>query len=92
MILMRRPTVLLSLPVLALTVMATAAMAQQGPGGQINPGRDCQTVVACKFAKSGSYRGCISAYSCRVCKLVASRCNVGASSRKCQEFRCSWGA
>lgn len=71
---------------------ATTAAAQEGPGGAINPGRDCQTVVQCRFTKGGSYRGCISAYSCRVCKLVSARCTVGQVGRKCREFRCSWGA
>ncbi len=67
------------------------ASAQQGPGGALNPERDCQTVVQCRFAKGGSYRGCISAYSCRVCRLVTARCDVGAARSKCQQFRCSWG-
>lgn len=71
---------------------ASQATAQVGPGGMVNPGRDCQTVVQCRFTKGGSYRGCISAYSCRVCKLVAARCSVGQVGRTCRAFRCSWGA
>jgi hypothetical protein len=46
------------------------ATAQIGPGGLINPGRDCQTVRQCQFGRKGLYRGCISAYSCRICELV----------------------
>lgn len=73
-------------------VILSPVSAQEGPGGSINPGRDCQTVVQCRFTKGGSYRGCISAYSCRVCKLVSARCSVGQVGRTCREFRCSWGA
>lgn len=76
----------------ASALAVSPAWAQEGPGGAINPGRDCQTVVQCRFAKGGSYRGCISAYSCRSCKLVSARCSVGQVGRKCREFRCSWGA
>lgn len=89
---MRRLTMI---AVLALAATATAVPrveAQEGPGGAINPGRDCQTVVQCRFTKGGSYRGCISAYSCRVCKLVSARCSVGQGGRTCRAFRCSWGA
>jgi hypothetical protein len=85
------PTAVLGLAIAVLALTAPAA-AQQGPGGLVNPQRDCQTVVSCRFAKGGSYRGCISAYSCRVCRLVADRCSVGAVAGKCQRFRCSWGA
>jgi hypothetical protein len=46
------------------------ARAQEGPGGYLNPGRDCQTITTCRFQKGGSYRGCLSSYSCRVCKFV----------------------
>lgn len=83
-----------AVPVLALALLAQTApvAAQQGPGGLINPQRDCQTVVQCRFTKGGSYRGCISAYSCRVCRLVADRCAVGVARRTCQRLRCSWGA
>ncbi len=66
-----------------------AASAQQG-GGNNNPGRDCQVVRTCNFAKNGAVRGCLSSYTCRTCKLVAAKCDVGGR-RKCQEFVCSWG-
>lgn len=89
---MRRQMLGGAVAVIAVAAMASLAQAQQGPGGQVNPERDCQTVVACNFTKGGSYRGCISAYSCRVCKLVTARCTVGSAQKRCQEFRCSWGA
>lgn len=72
--------------------MLHGASAQEGPGGLINPQRDCQTIVNCQFSKGGSYRGCISSYSCRVCRLVSARCRPGFTGRVCREMRCSWGA
>lgn len=80
---------------LATALMVTSAapvMAQEGPGGLINPGRDCQTVTNCRFAKGGRFRGCVSSFSCRVCRFVTSRCKIGAKSGKCRRLRCSWGS
>lgn len=72
---------------------AQPSFAQQGPNGQINPERDCQTIRTCNFQRNGSIRGCISSYSCRTCRLVPARCSIGAaSSRVCREMRCNWGA
>lgn len=69
------------------------ALAQEGPGGTIVPQRDCQSIVTCRFAKGGSYRGCISSYSCRVCNFVPAKCTIGRSRGKvCNRLRCSWGA
>lgn len=75
-------------------LMASSApvFAQQGPGGLINPQRDCQTVLTCNFAKGGSYRGCLSSYSCRSCDFVTSKCAIaGARGKVCRRLRCSWG-
>jgi len=71
---------------------ASNAMAQAGPGGLVSPQRDCQTIVNCQFTKGGSYRGCISSYSCRVCRFVAARCTPGLAGRVCTKVRCTWGA
>ena len=82
-----------AIALVAVLIAATSfqsAVAQEGPGGLINPGRDCQTVTTCRFAKGGSYRGCVSSYSCRVCRFVSSRCQVGNKSRNCRKLRCSW--
>jgi len=80
------------LPLLYLAAGATASVsfAQAGPGGSINPGRDCQTITTCQFKKGGSYRGCLSSYSCRVCRFVPANCQIGKSKR-CSEVRCTWG-
>jgi hypothetical protein len=64
---------------------------QVGPGGAINPGRDCQTIRRCQFTRGGSFRGCISAYACRTCVPVASGCTISGRERVCREFQCSWG-
>jgi hypothetical protein len=77
------------------TVLMVAAprmvAAQEGPGGLIDPGRDCQTVTTCRFVKGGSYRGCVSSYSCRVCRFVSSKCTIGGVGRICRRLRCTWG-
>ena len=77
---------------LAISLMAaSSASAQQGPGGAINPNRDCQTLLTCNYAKGGRFRGCVSSYSCRRCSFVAARCSIGGSWRKvCRELRCDW--
>ena len=62
--------------------------AQEGPGGLLNPQRDCQTITTCNFRKGGSYRGCLSSYSCKVCKFVRVSCGTG---RVCERMRCGWG-
>ncbi|MCC7252964.1 hypothetical protein [Hyphomicrobium sp.] len=78
--------------VLSAAVMTSATgFAQEGPGGSINPGRDCQTIVTCRFTKGGSYRGCLSSYSCRVCRFEASSCVIGGTRRRCHKSVCTWG-
>ncbi len=68
----------------------TGASAQTAPG-LANQGRDCQTVRTCNFSRSGAVRGCLSSYTCRTCRLVASRCQIGALRGPCQKMSCSWG-
>jgi len=67
------------------------ALAQEGPGGLINPQRDCQTIRSCNFEPGGSYRGCVSSYSCKVCRFVKVACKDGRRGT-CQRLRCGWGA
>ena len=76
--------------VLAVGLLASAqpAAAQQAPG--VNPGRDCQTIRTCNFARNGAVRGCLSSFTCRTCRLVPARCTLAGRTR-CQEFVCSWG-
>jgi hypothetical protein len=82
---------------LALALMASGALITLGgaearaqPAG-LNVGRDCQVVRTCNFGRSGSYRGCLSSFTCRVCRFVPARCYVDGSQRVCQRMRCSWG-
>jgi len=82
------------LPFLILITMGAAAplRAQQAVG--IDPGRDCQTILTCNYSKGGAYRGCLSSYTCRVCRLQRVRCTASdlASGRnRCTEFVCRWG-
>lgn len=67
----------------------TPEAAAQPTGLDLN--RDCQTVLTCRFTRGGLYRGCLSSYSCRVCSLVATRCQLDPGSRVCRQMRCTWG-
>ncbi|MGB4867021.1 MAG: hypothetical protein WBP38_14105 [Hyphomicrobium sp.] len=89
------PTLMLVLTLLlnVTSLMSSPAAAQQGPNGAINPQRDCQTVLTCNYSKKGSYRGCLSSYSCRTCRFVTAKCSIAGSAGKvCRELRCGWGA
>jgi hypothetical protein len=57
----------------------------------VNPGRDCQTITTCQFQKGGSYRGCLSSYSCRYCRFVASTCLISGVRKRCHKSVCTWG-
>ena len=80
--------------ILALTACSLVALtlheARAQPAG-LNAGRDCQVVRACNFARGGAYRGCLSSYTCRVCRFVRAPCYVDGSRRVCQRMRCTWG-
>ena len=81
-------------PFLLALFLGTAApvSAQQAVG--IDPGRDCQTIRTCNFTRRGAVRGCLSSYTCRVCRMVSVRCtrsDLATGRRQCQEFVCSWG-
>ena len=62
------------------------AVAQQA----LNLERDCKVLRTCNFTRNGQPRGCLSSYTCRTCKMVPVKCNIGGRT-KCQEFVCSWG-
>ena len=53
--------------------------------------RNCQTIKTCRYDRGGSYRGCLSSYTCRVCSFVRAKCEIGGRSQNCQEMRCTWG-
>jgi len=82
---------LMLVSLLATATFATLALAQEGPGGLINPQRDCQTIRTCNFGRGGSFRGCVSSYSCRVCRFVPTSCRGVGRRKTCRKLRCIWG-
>jgi hypothetical protein len=80
-----------SLLTAGMALAGASAFAQQGPN-YLDPQRDCQTVTTCRFTKGGSYRGCLSSYSCRVCRFVSASCDIAGRGKRCQRLRCFWGA
>jgi hypothetical protein len=56
-----------------------------------DPGRDCQTVRTCNFSRGAAVRGCLSSYTCRICRTVRSRCSIGNRRQVCERIVCSWG-
>ena len=69
------------------------SMAQQAAAQPVglNPNRDCQTIRTCRYSTGGYYRGCLSSYSCRVCRFMRAPCRMDAGRPVCQELRCTWG-
>jgi hypothetical protein len=83
----------MALAICSAIALVSPAAAQQGPGGGVNPQRDCQTILTCQYARTGSFRGCVSSYSCRSCNFVTAKCAIPGGGRKvCREMRCGWGA
>jgi hypothetical protein len=80
---------LISLTALFVAMALTTATGSSAQG--VNPGRDCQTITTCQFQKGGSYRGCLSSYSCRYCRYVASNCVIGGTRKRCHKSVCTWG-
>jgi hypothetical protein len=78
-----------------LALLACGLLVLPGPGvaqtSGLDPKRDCQTVRTCRYTSGGVYRGCLSSYTCRVCRLVAARCSLDPRSRVCRQMRCTWG-
>ena len=64
--------------------------ARAQPAG-LNVGRDCQAIRSCNFGRGGSYRGCLSSYSCRICRFLRTACSIDGGRRICQQMRCTWG-
>lgn len=74
-----------------LALVFTLVQANAQALNPVDAQRNCQTLRNCQFSKGGSFRGCVSSYSCRTCRFVASRCSVGSVSGKCQRQVCDWG-
>lgn len=56
----------------------------------IDPQRDCQTIRNCRFEKGGSFRGCISSYSCRSCRFEPANCRIAGAKGTCRRQVCYW--
>jgi hypothetical protein len=82
-------TSILALIACGMMILA-AGQARAQPAG-LSAGRDCQVIRACNYGRGGPYRGCISTYTCRVCRFVPARCSVEGTQRVCQRMRCTWG-
>ena len=77
---------------LVVTATGFAAIPAAAQQALVNPQRDCQTLLTCQFARGGSYRGCVSSYSCRTCDFITSKCKIaGVRGKVCRKLRCSWG-
>ena len=70
---------------------ADMASAQSPLPGIGAPQRNCQTVRTCRYERGGSYRGCLSSYTCRVCRTVKAKCDIGGQSQNCHQVVCTWG-
>ena len=79
--------------VLSVVIGASSPVSAQQAVG-VDPGRDCQTIRTCNFSRRGSYRGCLSSYTCRICRPQRVRCtasDIASGRRQCTELVCSWG-
>lgn len=83
----------LAIALIALAASTTAAFAQARSSSMsgLSQGRDCQTIRTCNFTRGGAFRGCVSSYSCRVCRYEPARCSLGGRDRTCRQSVCTWG-
>ena len=76
-----------------LGIAAALALALPSPAHAqqaVNINRDCQTLRTCNFTRNGQPRGCLSSYTCRTCRMLPVKCNIGGRT-VCREMVCSWG-
>jgi hypothetical protein len=74
------------------SAVPTSAAAQIIGTGPRN--RHCQTLLTCSYSRGGVYRGCLSSYSCRVCRPQRVRCtasDLATGRTRCTELVCAWG-
>lgn len=79
----------LARPILFVGLLIGAGAAFASAGAEAAQ-RNCQTLLTCNYSKGGSYRGCLSSYSCRACRFVPSRCQIGNTTGRCQKLVCDW--
>jgi hypothetical protein len=84
-----------ALRLLAVTALATSALTMAMPvaavAQSVDQNRNCQTIRNCQYTKGGSFRGCVSSYSCRACRFVPAKCTVGTAVGVCRRQVCDWG-
>lgn len=86
---------LLVAPIVALTLVGAVST----PAGAQTIGTDpsnkrCQTLLTCNYSRGGVYRGCLSSYTCRICRPQRVRCtasDIASGRRLCTELVCTWG-
>jgi hypothetical protein len=81
-------------PVLLMFAAVSPGPATAQQAVAIDPGRDCQTILTCNYSRRGSFRGCLSSYTCRVCRPQRVRCSasdISSGRRQCTELVCTWG-
>ncbi len=83
-----QPTVFLICVAGFLAVGATDTRAQVFTGSDAQ--RRCHTLLTCNFKRGGAYRGCLSSYSCRSCRVVRARCRIAGKRGHCRRLRCGW--
>jgi hypothetical protein len=77
---------------LSLATFATPASAQVFGTDPRN--RNCQTILTCNYTRGGYFRGCLSSYTCRVCRAEPVRCtasDLATGRTRCTELVCTWG-
>jgi hypothetical protein len=79
------------LAVLACGILGWSSLGASAQPTGLVPQRDCHVLLTCRYTAGGIYRGCLSSYSCRVCRLVTTHCHIDPRSRVCQQIRCTWG-
>ncbi|HWV82097.1 MAG TPA: hypothetical protein VNZ50_11750 [Hyphomicrobiaceae bacterium] len=86
---------ILTAPFLLLTVASvTSTSASAQVVGTDPRNRLCQTLLTCNYSRGGAYRGCLSSYTCRVCRPQPVRCtasDIASGRTRCTELVCTWG-
>jgi hypothetical protein len=86
---------LLAAPFIAVTlVIAASTPASAQTIGTDPSNKHCQTLLTCNYSRGGVYRGCLSSYTCRICRPQPVRCtasDLATGRRQCTELVCTWG-
>jgi hypothetical protein len=90
-----RLSALVVVPFIALTVVGAATTPASAQAIGTDPSnKRCQTLLTCNYSRRGGYRGCLSSYTCRICRPQRVRCtasDIASGRRQCTELVCTWG-